>query len=127
MTSTYLIVDDSPIIRRVLNRCLGMSGLPADRILEAADGEAAWDVLSSEPIACLFCDLHMPGLDGIGLLQRLADRGLLHDLPVVVISSDRSRDRITSLMTLGVRAFLTKPFTPEQIYETAGRVMGVRA
>lgn len=115
MPRTVLVVDDSPIIRRVLIRCLRLAGMTDDRLLEAGDGDEALAHLDAAAVDLVLCDLHMPGIDGNELLHRLADDGRLARLPVVVISSDRSLERRAELRSLGVRDFLGKPFTPESV------------
>lgn len=115
MGLSALVVDDSPIIRSVLVRCLGLSGLPLDRIDQAGHGEAALASLRQAPVDLLFCDLHMPVMDGVTMLRTLSEEGRLKTMTAIVISSDRSQDRRAVLSGLGVRGFLDKPFTPEGV------------
>ncbi|MDA3962329.1 MAG: response regulator [Planctomycetota bacterium] len=115
MSRTVLVVDDSDIIRRVVIRCLELSHVAVETILEAGNGNEALDQLAEHQVDLMLCDLHMPELDGISLLHQLAADKRLATLPVVVISSDRSEERRAELKQLGVRQFLSKPFTPESV------------
>lgn len=109
-----LIVDDSPVTRRVIRRMLDMLDLPIARISEAGDGLEAL-VCAREGADLLITDLHMPNLDGEGLLDRLADEGLLRDLQVVVCTSDRSLARHAAVRARGAHAVIIKPITPETL------------
>ena len=113
-----LIVDDSPIIRTMLRRCVGLSGLQVKSVREAPDGEAAWDAFQEEPAEIIMCDIHMPRLDGIGFIQRLAQNDYLPRVKIIIISSDRSRERRLELESLGIDAYLTKAFTPEGVRQS---------
>ncbi len=117
MGLTALIVDDSPLIRAVVAKCLRLSGLTVDVVHEAGDGCEALDLLAAEAVDLVFCDLHMPRLGGVEMIERLAAAGRLPELPVLIISSDRSRERREQLLGLGARDFLQKPFTPESVRE----------
>ena len=80
-----LLIDDSKFVRTTFNRILGDSFT----VLEAADGEAAWQAIETDPlIALVFSDLDMPKLDGYGLLARVRGSGeqRIRELPVIVIS-----------------------------------------
>ena len=57
--------------------------------------------------------------------SRLHDSGAIADLPVVIVSSAGSEPRIKRLKELGIRDYIHKPFTPEQIREVVDKVMGV--
>ena len=124
MALNILIIDDSAIIRSVLVKCLSMSGLDLGTIHQAANGRLAYEILGAESIDLVFSDLHMPEMDGIELIHRLDAEGRLADLPVLVISSDRSQERRDDLLARGVRTFLRKPFTPDSIRQKVLAVTG---
>ncbi len=120
-----LIVDDSSLIRSVLAKSLRLSGLELDEVFEAGDGRQAWDLLQAQEVDLIFSDLHMPEMDGVQLMHNLAEVGRLQRTPVIVISSDRSRERREELLALGVRAFLRKPFTPDSVRAEVTQVLEV--
>ena len=69
---TLLIVDDSRLMRHALRKILKDDF----NLVEAADGEEAWEMLQAEPtIQAIFSDLSMPNLDGYGLLERVRNSG----------------------------------------------------
>ena len=114
-----LLIDDSRVMRRMLQRTLEeLLGEEAE-FFEASDG--AKGVQELERIACevdvVFCDLCMPELDGIGFIQELRERGWLEACPVVVLSGDVRVERGTEALAAGATQVIEKPFTPEEIQE----------
>ena len=78
-----LVVDDEPPIRRFLRTSLTAQGY---RVIEAADGEAALEVLKRRnPSDLIVLDLGLPGMDGLEVIRQLRDAGSA--VPIVVLSS----------------------------------------
>lgn len=124
MSYSSLIVDDSAIIRKMIRRALSLSGLDLGEILEAGDGRQALAVLDDHWVDVVLTDIHMPEMDGIELVERMALDPLLARIPVLVVSTERSEERIEHLRRLGIKGYLTKPFTPEQIRDAVNRALG---
>jgi two-component system chemotaxis response regulator CheY len=108
-----LIVDDSPIMRKMVRRALDMANLPLGSVLEANEGREALARLSEHEIDIVLADINMPVMNGVELVQRMVADGLLPRIPVVIVSTERSQERISQLKSLGVRNYLHKPFRPE--------------
>jgi len=117
MSLNVLVVDDSPVMRRMVRRSLGMCGLPVGEVYEAGNGAEGLAVLSERWVDVVIADVNMPEVDGVEMVERMAKDGMLARLPVVMVSSDRAENRIERLKALGVRAYLTKPFRPEAFRE----------
>jgi diguanylate cyclase (GGDEF)-like protein len=102
-----LLVDDSKFVRTTFNRILsGMFG-----VVEAADGEAGWQAIESDPsIALVFCDLDMPRLDGFGLLARVRSStdARIRKLPVIVISGHEEESTKKRARNSGASDFISK-------------------
>src|SRR5215210_8146292 len=79
-----VVADDSRLMRRMLADALGRQGF--DVVGTAADGDEALELCRSERPDALTLDLHMPGLDGLGVLRALRD-GRAQPVPVVVVSA----------------------------------------
>ncbi len=124
MAYNILIVDDSEIVRGIVKRSISMSGLDVGNIMEAGDGLEALDVLSKEWVDIVFADLNMPNMNGEELVEKMSDDNLLVSVPVVIVSSDHSEDRIKELKERGIRAYMKKPFRPENLLEVAGKILG---
>lgn len=118
-----LLVDDDEISRMSLSNIVsgiaGVNGMP-----EAEDGEQAWALLEGglRPSLCC-CDIRMPRLDGLGLLQRMRRHAVLRHMPVVLISSASDRDTVRSAIAGGVAGYILKPFLAAQTRATLDRVL----
>ena len=82
---------------------------------QAANGQEALDKLGSTWIDIVFADINMPVMDGVQMVEEMDRRGLVRDIPVVIVSTDRSEVRMQQLKQHGVKEYLNKPFTPESI------------
>lgn len=117
MSLRILVVDDSPVMRKMVIRTLGMSGLPIEAIHEACQGREALDVLAREDgINLGLFDVNMPVLNGEELVMLVRAEPKTADLPVVMVSTEGSAERIERLKRLGA-AFIRKPFGPEALLD----------
>lgn len=115
MALNILIVDDSATTRAIIAKTLDMAQIPVGHLGEAANGAEALEILDKEWFDLVFTDLHMPVMNGIELVRQMRARDLLSSTPVVVVTSEGGQERIDQLMEWGVRAYVRKPFTPEQM------------
>ena len=113
-----LVADDSDFIRTLTGRVLEKVG--ATQVLFAADGHQAFKAIqdSSPPIDIIFCDLQMPGLDGVEVARQTA---LLPRPPAFIIISAESADALSAateqMRSLGIEVLgaLSKPLAREPI------------
>lgn len=123
MHKRLLIVDDSPVMRSFVRRSIEIAGLPVSRWLEAAHGAEALERLAEERVDLVLTDLNMPVLDGESLLRRMRGDERLSAVPVVVVSTDGTEQRMARLLALGARGYVRKPFPPEQLCAVLGGVL----
>ena len=76
---------------------------------EAADGEAAWEIIESDDFDVLLCDINMPRLDGIELLRRMRDR-CQNPPEVIMLTGQATVESAIEAMKLGAYDYLTKPY-----------------
>jgi two-component system, chemotaxis family, chemotaxis protein CheY len=124
MAYNVLIVDDSKTMRNVIRKTLSLSGFQVGACLEANNGREALDLLETHWIDLILSDIHMPVLDGFGLLHALQAKDGWQDVPVVLITTESNEDRLHEAMSLGARGYIRKPFTPETIRSFLAKVMG---
>ena len=103
-----LVVDDDIVSRMALIDLLSVYGV--FDLVEAEDGEAAWALLEAglRPVIC-FCDVRMPRMSGIDLLQRIKAAPALAALPFVLVSSASDRDTVLQAVALGAVGYILKP------------------
>ncbi|HNR50523.1 MAG: hypothetical protein BWZ01_00059 [Deltaproteobacteria bacterium ADurb.BinA179] len=118
-----LIVDDSNVVKTVLMKALAESGAPVQKVFDASNGRDALDILRKESINLVFADINMPVMTGVELVENMADDPALNRIPVIMISTDGSTSRMEYLKSKGVRAYVRKPFTTEQIRSVVREVM----
>ena len=124
MGKSLMIVDDSATMRKIIMRTVRMSGLEFDRTEEAGSGVEALQKLEGGPVDVILCDINMPEMNGVELIDRIRQDETLKDLPIVVISTEGSKTRIEDLKNKGVRAYIHKPFTPELLRNVVENLLG---
>jgi len=120
---SVLVVDDSSVMRRMVTRSLQLSGVPPHEVREAGDGTEALRLIREQYVDIVLCDLHMPIMDGLELVKQMSSDVSTADVPVVIVSSERSPGLLAELEELGVRGFLRKPFQPEALGQLVREVL----
>lgn len=118
-----LIVDDSPVMRAFIRRVVELSGLEVAAFFQAGDGGEALQLLAREPVDVILTDINMPGMDGGQFVDCLRRDRLLTAIPVVVVSTDATSERMEQMLALGARGYVTKPFSPEALRAELDRVL----
>ncbi|WP_374357658.1 response regulator [Pseudoduganella danionis] len=109
-----LVVDDDVVSRMVLMHLIDSCG--QFEIVEAEDGEDAWQQLQQglRPVIC-FCDLRMPRLSGLELLQRLRQHSDFATLPFVLVTSANDTHTVEEASQSGASGYVVKPFQVDQV------------
>ena len=123
MAFNVLLVDDSPSMRKVIRRVLMLSGFEVGSCLEAGDGIEALQMLDEAWIDVVVTDINMPNMNGEELVVRMAADPMRSSIPVLVVSTDRSDERLARMMSLGARGYVTKPFLPETLGAAMGKIV----
>ncbi len=105
-----LVIDDSRVIRRAAVKILQKEF----DVIEAEDGEEAWEELQKNTnISVVFSDLGMPNMDGFELLEKIrnAQDPILAKIPVIIITGAEESDGTKEeVLRLGATDFISKPF-----------------
>jgi two-component system, chemotaxis family, chemotaxis protein CheY len=115
MKGTVLLVDDSAIMRKVILRVLKMADVEFEAVLEAGDGNAALNLLRANQVALIMCDINMPVMSGLQLLQQIKQENLAADVPIVMVSTENSEQQVRQAILAGARGYIRKPFTVDHI------------
>ncbi len=110
-----LLVDDSPILRKMLRKVLAECSLHIDSIFDAADGSQALDVLAREPVQLVLCDVNMPVMNGHEFLARMRAQDQFAAIPVLMVTTEGSQDSVLKAQQLGANGYIRKPFTPDEV------------
>jgi two-component system chemotaxis response regulator CheY len=112
-----LIVDDSSVMRKIVERSLRQAGLDLAEVREAGNGAEALGALSDSGVDLILCDINMPVMDGIEFLRQLQGVQNAKGIPVVMITTEGSESHVVQALSIGARGYIRKPFTPEQVKE----------
>ncbi len=115
MSKTILIVDGSPVMRRVVERSLRLAGLEAQQVYEAGDGKEALSLAQQHQPALLLTDLNLTGMDGMELLRQLREAEATRAVPVVIVTSQAGEAHVLEALELGAQGYIRKPFTADQV------------
>jgi len=122
-----LIADDDVISRTVLKALLSKWGYD---VLEAEDGEQAWNILEEENSPRLVVvDWMMPGLDGPDLCRRLREAGDKSYHYIILLTSRDSKEDIIGGLNAGADDYITKPFMPQELevrLRVGGRILALQ-
>jgi DNA-binding response OmpR family regulator len=113
-----LITDDDVDFRETLAEALARKGY---RTLMAADGMEALQVLEHGNIHLALFDVHMPRLDGLGVLQSIRHRSL--QLPCILMTAKLDEGIIARANELGAEAILPKPFSLSALVDSIRRLL----
>ncbi|WDP91159.1 MAG: response regulator [Desulfobacter sp.] len=124
MSFSILIVDDSLPMRGVLKKTLTAAGYGAGGFLEAENGESALAVMAAEHVDVVITDFNMPVMNGLDMIRAMQARPENAGIPVVVISTEGSIEKVREIMDQGAARYLKKPFSPEQIRDLLVELLG---
>ena len=121
-----LIVDDSSVTRKMVRRAVGLCGLEIGSVLEAANGEEALAQLREHRVDLVLADINMPVMNGMEMVERMSQDPVLSKIPVVIVATPMSEQRVERLLDIGARAYLAKPFRPEALRDLVLEILGDR-
>jgi two-component system chemotaxis response regulator CheY len=108
MTRKVLIIDDSASVRRQVVTILSQAGF---EMLEAVDGlDGAEQIRATTDLALVICDINMPKLNGLDMLESLTDELAAKALPVVMLTTEGEPAAMARAKKAGVKGWIVKPF-----------------
>jgi two-component system, chemotaxis family, chemotaxis protein CheY len=119
-----LIVDDSAVMRKIVERALRQAGLELNEVLEASNGAEALAEVQKGSLDIILSDINMPVMDGLEFLRHLATLEAGKGVPVVMITTEGSEARVVEALSVGAKGYIRKPFTPEQVKERVAPLIG---
>ena len=120
---TILIADDHDHLRLLVTTTLAR---PDYRIIEARDGDEACALALTEAPDLLILDWMIPGKSGIQVVELMRKDPGFRDVPVIMLTARAQNADRNRAVTLGVHAYLAKPFSPIELMETVEKILGER-
>jgi len=112
-----LIVDDSSVMRKIIERSLRQAGVNLSVVYEAGSGTDALELLKTKDVDLILSDINMPSMDGLEFLRQIRAQNLAVGVPVVMITTESSEEHVKQAIQAGARGYIRKPFTAEQVKE----------
>jgi two-component system, chemotaxis family, chemotaxis protein CheY len=124
-----LIVDDSSLMRKMVERALRLAGVALDEVFQASNGEEALQVLRCESakgaaLGLIVCDINMPVMDGLQFLEQRQREKLAEGVPVVMITTEGGEAYVRRAIAAGAKGYICKPFIPDRIKERILPLLG---
>jgi len=110
-----LIVDDSSVMRKIVERSLRQAGLESLIVLEAGSGVEGLELLKAKQVDLILSDINMPAMDGLEFLRQLRSQQLATGVPVVMITTESSEEHVSQAIEAGAMGYIRKPFTADQV------------
>ena len=120
MAARVLVVDDDPVIVRLLEVNLRLEGYDVET---ASRGDEALERAVATSPDLIILDVMMPGLDGWATARRLREQPAFADTPVVFLSARAQDDDRSKGLSLGSVSYVTKPFDPVRLMELVARLL----
>ncbi len=110
-----LVVDDMSTMRKIVAKTCKELGLK--EITEAADGNAAWEIISNPDsgIGLVVSDWNMPICTGLEFLKRVRADAKLKSVPFIMLTAESEAPQVAEALKAGVDNYIIKPFTPDNL------------
>lgn len=119
MSKKIMVVDDSNAIRQSLSFTLKSAGY---EVVEAANGVDALNLMKEHAIGLFISDVNMPEMDGITLLKKIKEDRDYNHTPVIMLTTESSGEMINEGKSAGAKAWMIKPFTPDQLLDAVKKL-----
>ncbi len=117
---TVLVVDDDPVIQKLLQVNFEMEGYS---VITAGDGEEGLAKAQSAHPDAVVLDVMMPKMDGLEVARRLKDDEATKGIPIVLLSAKAQQADIQAGQATGADEYLTKPFDPLELLQRVGALI----
>ena len=117
---TILIVDDSASLRQVVKIALTGAGYA---VVEACDGQDALKKANGTKFHLIITDVNMPNMDGLEFLAAVKQLAAYRFTPVIMLTTESSTDKKQMGREGGAKAWIVKPFQPEQLLAAVAKLV----
>jgi two-component system chemotaxis response regulator CheY len=117
---SILAVDDSASMRQMVSFTLKGAGY---RVIEASDGQEAYEKAMSNSVDLVLTDQNMPRMDGVTLARNLRALPAYSTTPILILTTESSVEMKTKGRQAGATGWLVKPFDPNKLIEVIKKVI----
>ena len=117
---SILAVDDSASMRKMVAFTLTGAGF---HVVEAVDGQDAYEKAQTHTIDLVLTDQNMPRLDGLGLTKKLREQEKFKGMPILILTTESSDQMKQAGKAAGATGWLVKPFDPGRLIEVIQKVI----
>ena len=121
MAKTIMTADDSASVRQMVSFTLKQAGYD---VVEAVDGQDAFDKLKNNSVNMLITDLNMPNIDGIELIKKVRGESKYRFMPIIMLTTESQASKKQDGKAAGATGWIVKPFKPEQLLAVIKKVLG---
>jgi two-component system, chemotaxis family, chemotaxis protein CheY len=115
-----MVIDDSTSLRHLVSITLQEAGY---EVIEAADGQDALSKLDSRRVHLMVCDVNMPVMDGISFVKHVKQSPQHRFVPIIMLTNESGENRKLEGQMAGAKAWLVKPFRPEQVLQAVAKLI----
>ena len=115
-----MVIDDSASLRHLVSVVLQETGY---EVIEAAHGKDALAKLDDRRVNLVICDVNMPVMDGITFVRHIKQLPKHRFVPIIMLTTESGEDRKLDGQMAGAKAWLVKPFRPEQVIQAVSRLI----
>jgi two-component system chemotaxis response regulator CheY len=117
MSIKAMIVDDSSVMRKIVERSLRQAGIDLAQVVEAGNGSEALGLLRNQAVDLILCDINMPVMDGLEFVRQAGKTLQGKQPPIVMITTEGSESHVVQALQAGAKGYIRKPFTADQVKE----------
>jgi two-component system chemotaxis response regulator CheY len=118
-----LVVEDSSTTRSMIRAAL--EEMEDFSSVEAGTGFEALKMLPTQSFDLIITDINMPDINGLELISFVKNHPSYKDIPLLIVSTERSEEDIRRGIELGAAGYITKPFRPEDLREIVKKTLGL--
>lgn len=117
---TILVIDDSASLRKIIITTLGIFDFT---FLQATGPTEAREILKETQVDLILLDWHMPDMEGYDYFLELQKSEETKSIPVIMLTAENRAESMLKAIRSGIRHYLTKPFTPEDLLARVAQVL----
>ena len=119
----FLVVDDSPTMRRIV--CNALRDIGYSEVVEAEDGNDALDKIDAHTFEFIITDWNMPNMNGLDLTKSIRDHDQIGEIPILMITTRGMQEDVIAAMQARVNNYIVKPYTAKILREKIDMILKI--